>query len=82
MNNSLKLLIFTVLQEMRETFDDEAASTGLKKLILSVAVGVAEKHVTLAYNVPQLARWRINWKFGASVKIMYGMEYLRLIVPH
>ena len=41
---------------MRESFDDEAASTGLQKLILSVAVGVAEKHVTLAYKVPQLAR--------------------------
>ncbi len=44
------------MQELRETIDDEAASTGVRKLLLSAAVGVAEKHVALSYHVPQLAR--------------------------
>ncbi len=45
---------------MRDVFYDEASSTGLPRLLLTVAVGVADKHLTGSYNVPQLARYQLS----------------------
>merc|ERR1719502_934226 len=46
-----------LLAELRTAFDDEAASTGKPKLLLTAAVGIGPTVIDTAYDVPALNKY-------------------------
>lgn len=48
--------MFSIFQEAREAFDNEAATTGRERLLFAAAVGAGRSVVDTAYDVPVMAQ--------------------------